>query len=366
MYQRFARNRIQDALIDTRVVLIAGPRQAGKTTLARDIAAKDMPHFSLDDASVLSAAVNDPVGFVRGLERVVIDEIQRAPKLLLAIKSEVDQNPQPGRFLLTGSANLMTIPTVADSLAGRMEVIKLLPLSRSEIAGVQSNFLDDAFAGKSPQAHTIVVGDDLIEAVLSGGYPEAISRLKWNRKQDWHHEYIDAIVQRDVREVAQIERFFIMPKLLNVLAQHSGQLVNYTSIGASLDLNHVTTAKYLNVLESLYLVQSVQPWFTNQLKRLTKSPKLHFLDAGLLSSLFSHFRDHYKNEVDIVVENARGDVIGIEIKSSATVNEGDFTGLKKLQAACGDRFIHGYVLYDHAQSVPFAEKLSAAPLSCLW
>jgi len=317
----------------------------GKTTLAGEIASDKIPFLTLDDANVLRSAIDDPVGFVRGLDRAVIDEIQRAPDLLLAIKSLVDNDKTPGRFLLTGSANLMTIP------------------------------------------------------------PEALGRTRWSRKQDWYHGYLDAIVQRDVKDVAQIEQLAIMPKLMSVLAEHSGQLVNYSGIGASLDLNHVTTQKYVNVFESLYLVHTLQPWFTNRLKRLTKSPKLHFLDAGLLAAMrdvspdlvrknrtsfgsiletfvfselrkiatwseqscsFSHFRDKEKNEVDIVLENRRGEVIGIEVKSSATVSAGDFSGMRKLATACGDKFIQGMVLYDHDQVVPFGEHMFAAPLSCLW
>ncbi len=405
MYERFAKYRIQEALADTRVVLISGPRQSGKTTLATDFAADEIPFFTLDDATVLAAANGDPVGFLRGLDRAVIDEIQRAPDLLLSIKTEVDRDKTPGRFLLTGSANLMTVPKVADSLAGRMEVIKLLPLSRSEIQGTKSTFLDNAFDGVPPTVENTILGDDLIEIVLAGGYPEALARERWGRKQDWYHGYVDAIVQRDVRDIAQIEQLAIMPKLLNMLAEHSGQLVNYSGIGGAINLNHVTTQKYVRAFESLFIVHTLQPWFTNKLKRLTKSPKLHFLDAGLLATLrgispdivckdktsfgavletfvfselqkiatwsehrcsFSHFRDKDKNEVDVVIENQRGEIVGVEVKSSATVSSDDFSGMRKLADACGDKFIQGIVLYDHDQIVPFADKMIAAPLSCLW
>lgn len=405
MYPRFAKARIEEALSDTRVVLISGPRQSGKTTLAKDVAAGKTPFLTLDDATVLRSAIDDPVGFVRGLDRAVIDEIQRAPELLLAIKNLVDDDKSPGRFLLTGSANIITLPKVADSLAGSMEVIRLLPLSQAEIIGARSNFIDRAFAGEKPAADHMIVGNELVEIVLSGGYPEAIGRKRWARKQDWYHGYVDAIVQRDVRDVAQIEQLALMPKLLSVLAEHSGQLVNYSGIGAALDLNHVTTRKYVGVFESLYLVHTLQPWFTNRLKRLTKSPKLHFHDAGLLAAMrdvspgvvaknktafgpiletfvfselrkiaswsdqrctFAHFRDKDKNEVDIVLENRRGEVVGIEVKSSATVSTADFSGMRKLADACGKKFVQGMVLYDHDQVVPFGENMFAAPLSALW
>lgn len=405
MYPRFVKSRIEEALSDTRVVLISGPRQSGKTTLATDIASDKTPLLTLDDATILRSAREDPVGFVRGLDRAVIDEIQRAPDLLLSIKNAVDEDKAPGRFLLTGSANLMTIPKVADSLAGRMEVIRLLPLSQAEIFGKKSTFIDRAFAAQKPAAENFVLDDDLIETVLSGGYPEALGRKRWARKQDWYHGYLEALVQRDVRDVAQIEQLAVMPRLLSILAEHSGQLVNYTGIGAALGLNHVTTQKYMRVFESIFLVHTLQPWFTNRLKRLTKSPKLHFLDAGLLAAMrdvspdtvqkdktafgpiletyvfselrkiaswseqrcsFSHYRDKDKNEVDIVLENRRGEIVGIEVKSSATVSGNDFAGMRKLAEACGDKFVQGMVLYDHDQLVPFADNMFAAPISCLW
>ena len=405
MYPRFAKSKVEDALSDTRVVLIAGPRQSGKTTLATGFASKDVPYLTLDDTTTLRSATDDPVGFLRGFDKAVIDEIQRVPDLLLSIKAAIDDDKTPGRFLLTGSANLMTIPKVADSLAGRMEVIRLLPLSQAEIRGGMPNFIDRIFAGAPPAANHIIVGDELVEIVLSGGYPEALGRQKWSRKQDWYHGYLDAIIQRDIRDVAQIDQLTIMPKLFNVLAEHAGQLVNNSGIGANAGLNHVTTQKYIGVFESLYLVHALQPWFTNRLKRLTRSPKLHFLDAGLLAAMrgitpdriqkdktrfgpiletfvfselrktaswsgqrcsFSHYRDKDRNEVDIVLENRRGEVVGIEVKSSATVNGADFSGIRKLAAACGDKFVQGLVLYDHDQVVPFAENMFAAPLSCLW
>lgn len=405
MYTRLAKTRIQSSLTDTRVVLISGPRQSGKTTLAKDVASDDIPFLTLDDVTVLQSAMDDPVGFIRGLDRAVVDEVQRAPDLLLSIKNAVDENSAPGRFLLTGSANIMTIPTAADSLAGRMEVIRLLPLSQAELFNTNSNFIDRAFAAKTPSTGHLLIGDELIEAVLSGGYPQALERKTWARKQDWYHSYLDAIVQRDVRDVAQIEQLALMPKLLSVLAEHSGQLINYTNIGTAIGLNHVTTRKYVGIFESIYLVHTLQPWFSNRLKRLIKSPKLHFYDAGLLAAMrdvspdvvrsdktsfgpiletfvfselqkiatwsdmrcaFSHFRDKDKNEVDIVLENRRGQVVGIEVKASATVSPKDFSGMRKLAEACGNKFVQGLVLYDHDQVVPFADNMFAAPLSSLW
>ncbi|MGZ2487215.1 putative AAA+ superfamily ATPase [Rhizobium pisi] len=405
LYPRLVEQRVADAMSDTRVVLVVGPRQSGKTTLAKKMANEEMEYYTLDNATTLDAARQDPVGFVRRMDRAIIDEIQRAPELLLAIKESVDTDQRPGRFLLTGSANLMTLPRVADSLAGRMEVVRLLPLAQSEIrtAG-SSSFLRDAFQNEAKGGESIV-GDDLMAAVLAGGYPEALSRKTLSRRQDWYADYIQAIVQRDVRDVAQIEQIAQMPRLLRILAEHSGQLVNYSGIGAAIGMNHITTQKYVGIFESLFLARTVQPWFSNKLKRLTKTPKIHFLDSGLLASLrdlsldrlrddrgqfgalletfvfgeilklasaahtrfeFSHFRDKQQNEVDIVIEDRRGRIVGIEIKAAASVTSSDFSGLRILAEASREQFVSGMVLYDHDKVIPFGERLSAVPISALW
>jgi predicted AAA+ superfamily ATPase len=406
MYNRHATGRILEALTDTRVVLLAGPRQAGKTTLARSLAEEGRAYLTLDDATTLAAAKADPAGLIRGLDQAIIDEVQRAPDLLLAIKESVDRDTRHGRFLLTGSANLMTLPRVADSLAGRMETIRLMPLAQSEILEQPApSFLATLFAGKAPAAGPLRLGADLVELVLAGGYPEALERKTWSRRQDWYTNYVEAVVGRDVRDIANIDQLDRMPRLLRALAEHSGQLINYTGVGASLDLNHVTTQKYAGVLEQLFLVRTLPPWHNNALKRLTKTPKLHFLDSGLLAALrgltperiaadrsnfgaaletfvfaevlkltswsgdrfaLSHFRDKEQDEVDIVLEDREGRIVGLEVKASATVRNEDFAGLRKLAEAAGSRFAFGSVLYDHDQIVPFGDRMAAVPLSSLW
>ena len=282
--------------MDTRVVLLCGPRQSGMTTLAWRIADEAIPFVTLDDATALDAALTDPVGFLRRFESAVIDEIQRAPDLILAITTAVDTDPRPGRFFLAGSANLMNLPRVADSLAGRMGIIRLLPLAQAELHDARPSFLDRVFAGEIPASRTPIVGDDLAETVFAGGYPEALARSGWQRRQDWHLDCIEVIVQREVRDIARIEQLSSMPRLLRVLAQHSGQLVNYSGFGVPLGMNHVTTRKYMGVFENLFLVHTLPPWYTNTLERLTKSPKLHFLDAGLLAALRGITPDHLRHD----------------------------------------------------------------------
>lgn len=403
---RHVQGKIATALQDTRVVLVVGPRQAGKTTLARLYASSDRPYLTLDDSATLAAAQSDPAGFVRGLKRAIIDEVQRAPDLLLAIKESVDKDPTPGRFLLTGSSNLMALPIVADSLAGRLEVITLLPFAQAELAGTKGDLLDRLFDGGGlPAVDTPVVGDALMDRVLSGGYPEALRRPSVGRRQAWLQDYVALILDRDVRDIANIDQLDRMPRLLDVLAAHSGQLVNHSSYGAALGLTAPTAQKYVGILERLFLLRLVPPWSSNAVSRLTKTPKLHFLDTGLLAALrdvtsahlqkdrtaygpllenfvvsevlklvtwsdrrlrISHFRTKDQDEVDLVLEDRRGRVIGIEVKASATVRAQDLRGLRQLQDAVGDRFVQGLVLHDHDRITPFDEKLHAGPVSLLW
>lgn len=407
MYPRFVEERICEALADTRVVLVHGPRQSGKTTLTRHIAGDAIPFITLDDATILGAATADPIGFVRRLDRAVIDEAQRVPELILAIKTAVDADSRPGRFLLTGSAHLMTLPRVVDSLAGRMGIVRLLPLAQAELRGIISrpSLLERAFAGEIETPTVAVVGDELVETILAGGYPEALTRSGWRRQRDWYLDYIEAMVQRDVRDIARIERMSYMPRLLRVLAEFSKQLVNYSGFGAPLGMNHVTTQKYVGIFENLFLVHTLPPWYTNTLQRVTKSSKLHFLDAGLLAALrgitldrlrrdrtlfgpiletfilgellkleswsedrytFSHFRDKERNEVDIVIENEHTEIVGVEVKASATVSKKDFSGLSRLASATDKKFVLGLVLYDGKRSLPFGERMAAVPVSALW
>lgn len=405
MYQRFVAHRVAEALSDTPVILIVGPRRAGKTTLVRTLGEPDRTYVTLDDRTALDAARSDPTGFIRSLDRVTIDEIQRVPELLLAIKKTVDDDYRPGRFLLTGSANVLTLPRVADSLAGRMETIRMLPLARAEITGHRPTFLERLFAGTVQGDRQAIVGDDLLQLVLRGGFPEAISRDSERRRQDWARSYLTSILTRDLRDIAEIEKLTELPKFVRLLAEHSGQLVNYSRLGAGIDVSHKTGQRYVALLEQVFLVSTLQPWYTNALKRVTRTPKLHFLDSGLLASatglsfdrvkanrerfgallesfvfaevlkLMSasdlrltpyHFRDQQMHEVDIVLERDDGMVVGIEVKSSATVKSSDFAGLRTLAAACGDRFAYGVVLYDSADLVPFGDRLAAVPLSALW
>ena len=405
LYPRRDTQRVQAALADTPVVLLNGPRQSGKTTLACELLGSKRTFRTLDDDSTLAAATTDPTGFLRGATQMTIDEVQRAPALLRAIKKAVDEDRQPGRFLLTGSTNVLSLPHAADSLAGRMAIIDLLPLAQTEIMQTRSGFLRAAFAGTAPSAGTTITGKALERIVLTGGYPEMLRRHDPMRRAEWARNYLRAIVQRDVRDIASIEKLGQMPRLLRALAHYSGQLTNYAQLGGQLSLDAKTARKYIDIFQQFFLVRTLAPWSANRLTRLIKTPKLHFLDSGLLAVLLAitetsvathrkpfgtilesfvfaettklagwedddyqlyHYRDKDQDEVDVVIENAMGDIVGVEAKAAATVNAADFRGLRKLADACDRRFRCGLVLYDGDAVLPFGERLFAAPVASLW
>ena len=411
---RHVADRLQVALQDTPAVLINGPRQCGKTTLVQQLA-QGMSYITLDDPGMLIAAQQDPVGLLRQMDRAVIDEVQRAPQLLLALKMSIDQDRRPGRFLLTGSANILALPQIADSLAGRMEVHTLMPLSQAELQGRPSDFLQRAQGQSWPVSHPSWVYPAVIDAknelhagaignALAGGYPEMRLRPSVTRRQAWAKAYIQTLVERDVQDIAQVEHLSQIPYLLDIAAAHCGQLFNASQIGGQLMLDTRTLDKYLGVLEKLFLVQRLPAWGRNELNRLIKTPKLHFLDAGLQATLtrltpdmlithrerwgatletwvyaelrkalalsdeawyLSHYRDKDQVEVDFVLENPQRQLIGIEVKAAATVQVQDFKGLRKLQAQTGADFLTGIVLYDGAHALPFGPGMWAVPLAAL-
>lgn len=405
LFPRFSADQLSTALEDTPVVMLTGPRQCGKTTLVRELLEGDRTYVTLDDDTVLAAALDDPMGMVRGLDRVIIDEIQRAPDLLRAIKLSVDNDRTPGRFLLTGSANVLALPQLSESLAGRIALIELYPLSRSEIRNARPRFLEEVLQGSVPEPADMTIGPDLVDTVLIGGYPDMLQRSEPNRRRAWARDYVNTLVRRDLTDIAEVDRQEQMLRLFQALAHHSGQLTNFAALAGQVGLDDKTARRYTVLLEQLYVVRRLEPWFRNRLKRLVKTPKLHFLDSGLLSAtvgvtherlgkdrsafgallesfvfaeitrqsawmddpcVLHHYRDKDQDEVDLVVEDFTGGVAGIEIKASATVSARDFRGMKKLSRAAGKDFRSGVVLYDGENVVPFGDRLFAAPLSSLW
>lgn len=409
MIYRNITQQITEALSDSPVVLLNGARQTGKSTLTQWIASEihSARYITLDDAGILAAIRHDPAGFVSGLEgNVVIDEVQRAPELFLAIKTAVDRNRKPGRFLLTGSANVMLLPRLSESLAGRMEIITLWPFSLGEIEGVKEGFVDALFEDALfSQIKTKENRDSIIQKILTGGYPEVLYRKTSARQKAWFSSYITTILQRDVRDLANIEGLTILPRLLSLLAARTASLLNYADISRSIGIPQSTLKRYMSLLETTFLIQTLPAWFTNLSKRLVKAPKLIFSDTGLIAHLIDlneermktdagifgqllenfvvielkkqiswsntqpqmfHYRTQTGQEVDIVLENAAGKVIGIEVKASSTVTGRDFKGLHALSEAIGKRFHRGIVLYTGTENIPFGKYLHALPISYLW
>lgn len=407
IYDRFAEPLLIEALSDTPVVLIHGPRQGGKTTLAQAVGGElGYAYFSFDDEVALAAAKADPVGFVADLpERSVLDEVQRVPELFASLKSAVDRQRTPGRFLLTGSANVLLLPQLADSLAGRMGILRLHPLAQCELIGSDSTFLDQAFAGSFKIRRFERLGKQLAERIVAGGYPEALARKTARRRSAWYRDYIETIVQRDVRGLARISSLDALPRLLAFAAGQTGRLINVTDLASPFQLSRPTIRDYVTLLARVFLLEELPPWHGNRLSRLVKTPKLHLGDTGVASSLlgldaaalqqdrdtlgqlletfvfqelrrqaswhdeairFHHFRDKDGLEVDIVLERGATQVVGLEVKASATVTGKDFRGIRRLKAAAGKRFKAGIVLYDGEMSASFGDGLHAVPIRALW
>ena len=405
LYPRNISPSLTDALADTPVVCLLGPRQVGKTTLVQtDL--PDRTYLTFDDISILTAAKQDPVGFIAALpDQVTLDEIQRVPELLPAIKSSVDKNRQAGRFLLTGSANLLLLPQVSESLAGRVEVIYLHPLSESEKQRGKDCLLSDLIEGKIVQQISSEQGviASLPEAIVSGGYPEPITRNN-ARARRWYRQYLNAIIQRDVKDIAAIKDENELLRLIEIVAYRTGSLLNLTSLSNDLDIVRETVEKYLLILERLFLVRRLPAWHRNQSKRLVKSAKIHIVDSGLASALnrlnvddwnshntefgallesfvvqqficqagwfdydlhFSHYRDKDQIEVDLVIEQDR-DVWGVEIKRAATIQAKDGAGLKRLSNQAGKCFKGGILLYSGNNCFSLGENLYAVPMDWLW
>ena len=397
--------RVREALADTPVVLIHGPRQSGKTTLARLVGeSRGYRYLSFDDDPVRDAALRDPVGFVADLpERAILDEVQRVPQLFTALKAAVDRRRVAGRFILTGSANVLLIPALADSLAGRLGILH--PLSQCELARKPAHFLDALLAGHFRTRLTERLGTQLAERIVAGGYPAALARRTPARRSTWYRDLVETQIQRDVRDLSRIRSFDALPRLLTLAASHTARLLNVSDLAGPFQLTRQTIHDHVTLLERVFLLERLLPWHRNQLSRLVKTPKLHMSDTGVACALlgvdgptlhrermlfgpmletfvlqelrrqasgrdepltFFHYRDRDDFEVDIVIERGAGTVVGVEVKAAATVTETDFRGLRKLKDAAGSAFAQGVVLYDGAASIPFGDRLHAVPLRALW
>jgi predicted AAA+ superfamily ATPase len=406
--ERHIQPAVEEALTDTRVVVVLGARQVGKSTLVEAIARDsiDAAILTFDDQATRAGATADPTGFVADLATpVVIDEAQRVPDVLLAIKQRVDREPAPGQFLLTGSANILTAPQIADALTGRAEYLHLRPFSQGELAGKRETFIPTLFDGAFPQLTNQPIGRRAYAAAIAaGGYPETIARTA-HRRARFFDSYLDTVIQRDLASIAKVADRANVRRLLDALAAVSACVTNFQALSRTLGIANNTLRGYTDLLETLFLIQRIAPWSSNLQHRTLKTPKAHITDTGLLSHLIGanqsriegdsqlagmffetfaamellrqsewdehrprlhHYRDKEKREVDILLERREGTVIGIEVKTAASAERSDFRGLAYLREKLGDRFRAGALLYTGPNTIPFGDRLAAVPLAGLW
>jgi len=407
LLDRNIQTRLEKALLESPVVLVCGPRQTGKTTLVRYQLQSNREYFTFDDPVLREAAKADPVGFVKRLpDKCTLDEIQFAPEILGSLKQEVDRDRVPGRFILTGSAQVLMLPTVSESLAGRLSIVPLLPFGQTEIEQRKSKFLQLAFSGDILDATPKWKLEHIAERVLRGGFPDAALKGNLAAAKRWQSNYVSAILQKDIRELARIDHAEVLPRLMRVLASRTAQLLSLNAMAGEFQLSRTTLDRYSGLLKQLFLIDTLPPWFTNATKQLTKTPKLHLVDSGLAAmlskvelpilakglkyygqlvesfvygelkkmmtwegiddSLF-HYRSSRKHEVDVVLEGPGRTFVGIEVKASMTISRDDFKGLMALREDMGGgRFKAGIVLYEGEHALSFGHGLVALPIPALW
>jgi uncharacterized protein len=407
--KRWQQDSLTDALETFRVVLLVGARQCGKSTLARSISMSPNNYRTLDDKSVRDSALADPVGFVSSIASnttQVIDEIQKAPELLSAIKVVVDQNLAKGQFLLTGSAEIQSLPTVRESLAGRAGRVQLRPLTQGEINGVKKSpqFLERIFNNSISPSYPATSRDTLVNAMFQGGFPETL-HLSTARIKAWHKEYISALIQRDLKDISNILRTDALASLINVLTAWTSKYLDISSICTQLEITRTTVHNYIAALEAMFIVETLPAWKKSDYARIAKHDKRFMIDTGLVASLLSwnrkdfwlkqdslgklvetlifheistqidcsdedynlyHYRDREQREIDFIIENSENDLVGIEVKAGATVGAKDFTHLKWFRDKIAQGTFKGIVLYTGSHTLSFGDNLWAVPMSSLW
>lgn len=398
---------IRRALVDTPVVVVTGPRQAGKSTLVGQLAGRTARYTTLDDGPTRAAAVTDPEAFLSDLGApAIIDEAQRAPGLALAIKAVVDRRRSPGRFVLTGSADLWALPGFATALAGRMEIFTLWPLSQGEFEGHREDFVDAIFSPRLPRR----TGSDelrrtVFQRALRGGFPEVALRRPAGRRDAWFRSYVASVVDREVRDLSRIEEIAELPRLLALLAARATDVLNVAEVGRIMEMNKMTLSRYLALLERVFLIRRVRAWAGDIGRRVIQHPKLVLTDTGLLAHLqeldldralrdgrlggallenfvlveiqkqlgwsrtkpsLYYVRTYDGAEIDAVLERRNGDLVGIEVKSGHALQDDDFAALRSFASRVGGRFRRGILLYAGREPVAFGPRLHALPLDALW
>lgn len=406
LYPRWQKKTLEKALTSRRVILLGGARQCGKTTLAKQLAKEDTEYRTLDSLALRELAINDPEGFVQHTGKLlIIDEVQRAPDLLSSIKLVVDENTEPGQYLLTGSANIQSLRGVTESLAGRIRKIRLRTLTQGELLGCEPNFLENAFKKSFKSNIKKYDRKTLLEIAFRGGYPEAV-KLTGDERRQWHRDYIAALLERDLSDITHITRHAAMAELVAILAGWSSKLMDISAIGAGLSIRRPTIESYISALEALYLVERVQPWTRTDYDRVGKQSKLYMCDSGLMASILRwhiaqiewdsdrsgklietfifneltaqidasngeytlfHYRDREKREIDFLIERDDQTLLGIEIKAGSAINAADFKHLSWFRDNIAkEKSFIGIVLYSGESIGSMGKNLWAVPFSALW
>lgn len=407
-YIRWQKSGLEEALSSRRVVMLTGARQCGKTTLARTLVSDSASYRTLDDQAMRQAAESDPHLFVNHAsdnDTLIIDEVQKVPDLLPAIKKVVDQNNRSGQFLITGSANILSLPTVQESLAGRIGKVRLRPLSQGEVINAKPLFLDRAFTQDFKRGKKRHSRNDLIEAIFRGGFPEAM-RLEGKARKNWHIDYVDALIEHDLNDVTNIRHVDVMKDLVRVLAAWSSKFMDVSAIGASLSADRRTLASYISALQAFYIVESVPAWHKTDYDRIGKMSKLFMADTGMMAALLNwktpafaddsdkigkafetfaynelaaqidaaeesyhlyQYRDHDKREIDFLIERDDQHRLAIEIKSGISIKKSDFKHIEWFRDNLSkDTPVIGVILYAGDDILPFGKNLWAVPFDCMW
>ena len=404
-YIRWAKTVLQKALTTRRVVIVSGARQVGKTTLTEQALVDNVTFRTLDDTSLLAAAMDDPADFLKHKNKtLVIDEIQKAPLLLSEIKKVVDKNNTNGQFVLTGSANIHKLPTVNESLAGRVKNIHLRPLTEGEILGNSPLFIQKLKERDFPDRAPDCSKEQVLRIALRGGYPEAV-RLPEEDRKDWHGDYLDALIDHDLRFVASVRKLDVLKELVTVLASWSGKYLDLQGLCSAMGISKPTFHDYLAAIERLYLTEQLPTWIKTDYERVGQTRKFYMSDTGFMAAILNwhyddialdsdkygrlietyvfneliaqvelcpgcslyHYRDRLKREIDFILEDDSHHIFGIEVKGGSHVGKEDFKHMRWFKDnLVKNKTFTGIILYAGENTMYFAEDMIALPIAVLW
>lgn len=404
-YLRWAKNLVEESLSERRVVVISGARQCGKTTLTKQVLSKDITYRTLDDTNMFSIAKESPADFVKHNKKtMIIDEIQKVPELISEVKIVVDNNNRYGQFILTGSADIFALPQVTESLAGRVKNIRLRTLTEGEILGTKPNFIEKILKKDFPSQIEGYDKKKILELAIRGGYPEIIYLPQKSRK-NWYRDYINTLIIRDLKNIANIRRADILNKLISALAAWSAKYINTAEICSYLEISKNTLIEYVNLLENLYLCERVSAWTKTDYDKVGKKDKIYMSDTGLMTSILNwhydeielnsdrcgklvetmifkelatlvdlnpeyslyQYRDSKKREIDFIIETENNEIIAIEVKSGSRVMSDDFKHIKWFRDnLVKNKKFTGIVLYTGQNTLPFGKDLLCIPMALLW